>query len=91
MSNPLLDTLETRVSNAVDTIESLRSEINELREERKILEDKLQELINRMSGLDSSSEMNHSGMMSETEDSHMTSDHSITPPASPFGGSNTDY
>ena len=44
MSNELMDTLESKVFSAVDTIESLRSEINGLRDERRVLEDKLREL-----------------------------------------------
>jgi len=55
MSNELLDTLENKVFSAVDTIETLRAENSQLKEERKILEDKLQDLISRMSGLESSS------------------------------------
>jgi len=52
MSNQLMDTLESKVFSAVDTIESLRSEINGLREERRELEDKLRELIGKMDNLD---------------------------------------
>ena len=51
MSNQLMDTLESKVFSAVDTIETLRTEINGLREERQILEDKLRELIGKMEGL----------------------------------------
>jgi FtsZ-binding cell division protein ZapB len=51
MSNQLMDTLESKVFSAVDTIELLRSEINGLREERLVLEDKLRELIGKMEGL----------------------------------------
>jgi len=52
MSKELLDTLETKVFSAVDTIENLRAENSQLREDRRILEDKLQSLIGRMAGLD---------------------------------------
>ncbi len=52
MSNSLMDTLENRVFSAVDKIETLRSEINELKEDRRILEDKLRELIGKMEQLD---------------------------------------
>ncbi len=52
MSNQLMDTLENKVFTAVDTIETLRTEINGLREERRILEDKLRELIGKMDGLE---------------------------------------
>ena len=51
MSNQLMDTLESKVFSAVDTIETLRTEINGLREERQTLEDKLRELIGKMEGL----------------------------------------
>ncbi|MFI5400012.1 MAG: cell division protein ZapB [SAR324 cluster bacterium] len=53
MSKALLDALETRVNSAVDTIEGLRTEVQELREERRILEDKLRELLGRIEALDS--------------------------------------
>lgn len=52
MSKQLLDTLENKVFSVVDTIETLRSEINGLKEERKTLEDKLQELILKMGNLE---------------------------------------
>lgn len=52
MSKHLLDTLENRVHSAVDTIENLRAEISDLKEERKILEEKLQELIERIGAAD---------------------------------------
>ena len=52
MSNQLMETLESKVFSAVDTIESLRSEINGLREERLELEDKLRELIGKMDNLE---------------------------------------
>ena len=51
MSNQLMDTLENKVFSAVDTIETLRTEINGLKEERRILEDKLRELIGKMDNL----------------------------------------
>jgi FtsZ-binding cell division protein ZapB len=53
MSKALLDALESRVNSAVDTIEGLRSEVHELREERRILEDKLRELLGRIESIDS--------------------------------------
>ena len=52
MSKALLDALEHRVVSAVDTIEGLRSEVQELREERRILEDKLRELLGRIEAID---------------------------------------
>ena len=48
MSKALLDALESRVNSAVDTIEGLRSELREMKEERRILEDKLRELLGRI-------------------------------------------
>ncbi len=57
MSKQLLDSLESKVFSAVDTIDTLRSEINGLKEERKILEDRLRDLIDRMERLDSPSPM----------------------------------
>ena len=53
MSKALLDALESRVNSAVDTIEGLRTEVHELREERRILEDKLRELLGRIEAIDS--------------------------------------
>jgi FtsZ-binding cell division protein ZapB len=52
MSKALLDALESRVNSAVDTIEGLRTEVHDLREERRILEDKLRELLGRIEAVD---------------------------------------
>jgi FtsZ-binding cell division protein ZapB len=52
MSKALLDALENRVNSAVDTIEGLRTEVHDLREERRILEDKLRELLGRIEAVD---------------------------------------
>ena len=52
MLKALLDALENRVNSAVDTIEGLRTEVHELREERRILEDKLRELLVRIEAID---------------------------------------
>ena len=57
MSKQLLDSLESKVFSAVDTIDTLRSEINVLKEERQFLEDRLRDLIDRIEGLDSPSPM----------------------------------
>jgi len=51
MSKELLDKLENKVFSAVDAIESLRAENTQLREDRRILEEKLEELIKKMSDL----------------------------------------
>lgn len=48
MSNSLLDQLESKLVAAVDTIEALRSEIAELKEERQLMEEKLRGLIGRI-------------------------------------------
>jgi FtsZ-binding cell division protein ZapB len=64
MSKALLDALETRVNSAVDTIEGLRTEVHELREERRILEDKLRELLGRIETIDASED---NGAMHRTE------------------------
>ena len=58
MSNQLMDTLESKVFTAVGTIETLKSEINDLKEERRILEDKLRELIGKMEGLEGGANQN---------------------------------
>lgn len=54
MSNALIDSLETRVNHAVETIESLKSENLALREDRQILEDKLRELLGKFEGVEAS-------------------------------------
>ena len=48
MSNELLDALEFKLLTAVETIESQRREIDELKEERRLMEDKLRGLIGRI-------------------------------------------
>ena len=65
MSKALLDALESRVNSAVDTIEGLRTEVHELREERRILEDKLRELLGRIETIDSAN--GTSGSMHRTD------------------------
>lgn len=78
MSNQLMDTLESKVFSAVDTIESLRTEINGLREERQVLEDKLRELIGKMEGL---------GQESGSESTEEDAGDSGNSPSSPFRSS----
>ena len=48
MSNELLDTLESKLLAAVNTIESQRREIDELKVERRSMEEKLRGLIGRI-------------------------------------------
>lgn len=48
MSKELLDALESKLVSAVETIESLRREVDELREERRAMEEKLRGLIGRI-------------------------------------------
>ncbi|MBI4083168.1 MAG: cell division protein ZapB [Candidatus Lambdaproteobacteria bacterium] len=48
MVNDLMDALENKVHAVVDTIEVMRTEINDLKEERRILQDKLRELLVKM-------------------------------------------
>lgn len=54
MSNELLDTLENKVFSAIETIELLRIEINDLKEERTSTEQKVQDLIQRIDDAESS-------------------------------------
>ncbi|MBI3992335.1 MAG: cell division protein ZapB [Candidatus Lambdaproteobacteria bacterium] len=48
MSNDMLDTLENKVFSAIETIELLRTEINELKEERNLMQRKVRDLIQRI-------------------------------------------
>jgi len=48
MSNDMLDTLENKVFSAIETIELLRTEINELKDERNLMERKVRDLIQRI-------------------------------------------
>lgn len=68
MSNALIDSLETRVNHAVETIESLKSENLALREDRQILEDKLRELLGKFEGVEASDALDAS------DDSYTPSD-----------------
>ncbi len=74
MSNQLLDSLESKVFSAVDTIDSLRSEINVLKEERRTLEDRLRKLLGRIEGLDG-------GALTSRPDIRAEAPGSITGPA----------
>ena len=48
MSKALLDALESKLMAAVETIEALRKELHELKDERRSMEDKLRNLIGRI-------------------------------------------
>jgi FtsZ-binding cell division protein ZapB len=48
MSKALLDALESKLMAAVETIEALRKELHELKDERRAMEDKLRNLIGRI-------------------------------------------
>jgi uncharacterized coiled-coil protein SlyX len=48
MSKALLDALESKLMAAVETIEALRKELHELKDERRVMEDKLRNLIGRI-------------------------------------------
>jgi FtsZ-binding cell division protein ZapB len=48
MSKALLDALESKLLAVVETIETLRRELNELKDERRLMEDKLRHLIGRI-------------------------------------------
>ena len=54
MSNEMLDVLENKVFSAIETIELLRVEINELKEERSVMERKVRDLIQRIEGAEAS-------------------------------------
>ena len=73
MSNELISALENRVTSAVDTIEGLRSELRVLREERQLLENKLRELLQKIEGVEGSSDDVGSGSAPEVE--------AVAPPA----------
>ena len=55
MSIELINTLENRVTNAVDAIEGLRSEVKVLKEEKQFLEDRLRQLLQKIDGVEETS------------------------------------
>ena len=61
MSKALLDALESKLLAAVETIETLRKELNELKDERRLMEDKLRNLIGRIDQASSESEAAREG------------------------------
>ena len=61
MSKALLDALESKLLAAVETIETLRKELNELRDERRLMEDKLRNLIGRIDQVSGESEAAREG------------------------------
>ena len=48
MAKELLDALESKLMFAVETIDSLRREVEDLKDERRLTEDKLRNLIGRI-------------------------------------------
>ena len=54
MSNDMLDTLENKVFSAIETIELLRTELNELKDERNLMERKVRDLIQRIENAETS-------------------------------------
>jgi len=102
MSNDLINALENRVSTAVDTIENLRAEVKNLREDRQILEDKLRELLSKMETAEDTApmagSMGGSSMASHDEAPAMSNEHSaedlnsgFSPARNVGGGFSTEY
>ncbi len=88
MVNDLIDALENKVHSAVDTIGVMRSEINELKEERQALQDKLRELLSKMDVF-----QNGNGA-STTPSLDAQSDNTAAAPASdslPYGRTESDF
>jgi len=89
MVNDLIDALENRVHSAVDTIEVMRSEINELKEERRLLQDKLRELLGKMERIENG---NGSAAAADRQEGQGTAPASPYGAAiSPFGQSDSDF
>ena len=88
MSNELLDTLENKVFSAIETIELLRLEINELKEERSLMEGKVRELIER---IDSVSTGAQPTAISASTDSADEDDAAPFAAAPSLGQTGTDY
>lgn len=88
MSNELLDTLENKVFSAIETIELLRLEINELKEERTLMEGKVRELIERIDNVSTGTQPTAISASSETTGEADAAPIAATPT---FGQTGTDY
>lgn len=89
MSNELISALENRVTNAVETIEDLRTEIRVLREERQHLEDKLRQLLQKIEGVE-----NVAPIDDQTQTPSETSDNgpiAFGQPGMNMGSNSTEY
>jgi len=75
MSNALLDALESKLLSAVETIETLRRELNELKDERRLMEDKLRTLIGRIDQAGSEAARDSSGEPASPSNPYSTSGH----------------
>ncbi len=93
MSNELLDALEFKLLTAVETIESQRREIDELREERRMMEDKLRGLIGRIDqiGGEPLSEPVPAPVVEETDQPIGRPMGSYNGPANPYRRPDPDY
>lgn len=93
MSNELLDALEFKLLTAVETIESQRREIDELKEERRLMEDKLRGLIGRIDqvGGEPLSEPVSSSVTEETPQPLDRPMGSYNGPANPYRRPDPDY
>lgn len=88
MSNELLDTLENKVFSAIETIELLRLEINELKDERKLMEGKVRELIERIDGVSTGSQPTSISASTDSTNEDDAVPFAATPS---FGQTGTDY
>ena len=73
MSNELLDMLENKVFSTIETIELMRLEINELKDERRLMEQKVRDLIKRIEGVDNAAQPASITAASDTTSEEITS------------------
>lgn len=73
MSNELLDMLENKVFSTIETIELMRLEINELKDERRLMEQKVRDLIKRIEGVDNAAQPASITAASDTSSEEITS------------------
>lgn len=88
MSNELLDTLENKVFSAIETIELLRLEINELKEERALMDGKVRELIERIDNVSTGARPTSISASTERADEDDAAPFAAAPS---FGQTGTDY